>query len=358
MKQKNTTVELARFLFSLLVIGYHVQMTFATGTQFFANGALAVEFFFLLSGYFFARSIEKLSSNGTGFIKGSYSILKGKIKGIFPTHIIAIVGAIIVLLCCNLANAGTKILNGLPSIFLVHLAECWDNSFNLALIVPEWYLSAMIVTLLFMAPIALLLRKKLNGVWIPLILLGVLGVIVIIAGLSTNWGIFGATNFVYDLRAWGEMCVGMYIYHFATFLTTKEHNEKSKKALPIVEIILYIIPIILGFVPITPNMMGLCMGLTVVCVFFALSLTFGQKGLTITNEKVNKTFAFLGSISLAIYLFHPVLIQLFEYVWADVKLWTAHIIIFPATIILAIIYRLVANGFKTLIKKKKENNQQ
>lgn len=45
-KQRNNLVELAWFLFSLLVIGYHVQMTWAgDGSQFFAGGALAVEFF-------------------------------------------------------------------------------------------------------------------------------------------------------------------------------------------------------------------------------------------------------------------------------------------------------------------------
>lgn len=63
-KQRNNLVELARFLFSLLAIGYHVQMTWAGGgVQFFAGGALAVEFFFLISGFFFAKSVEKVSSH-------------------------------------------------------------------------------------------------------------------------------------------------------------------------------------------------------------------------------------------------------------------------------------------------------
>ena len=352
--KRNTTIELARFLFSLLVIGYHVQMTFASGNQFFANGALAVEFFFLLSGYFFAKSIEKVYANKTGFIKGSYDILKSKVKGIFPTHIVAIIAVIIVILACNLANSGNIILHGLPSIFLVHLADFWDNTFNWALIIPEWYLSAMLVSLLFMAPISILLRKKLHGIWVILILLGILGVFVVIAGAISNWTIFSSTNFVYDLRAWGEMCVGMFIYHFATFLTQKEVKEKPAKFLKILEIILYLVPIIMGFVPIPASMMGLCMGITVVCVFFALSLTFGKKGIVINNDNVNKAFAFLGSISLAIYLFHPVIIKLFEYVYPDVQLYVAHLIIFPATIALATIYGLCTRGIKALIKKKKE----
>ena len=353
-KQRNTTVELFRFIFSLLVIGYHVQMYFAEGAPFFANGALAVEFFFLLSGYFFASSIEKINGQQIGFIKGSYQILKGKVKGIFPTHIIAIIAVIIIILCCNLANAGTLIVHGIPSMFLVHLADFWDNTFSWALIVPEWYLSAMLISLLFMAPIALLLCKKLRGEWIPLILIGILGVFLIVCGLITNWKIFGSTNFQYDLRAWGEMAVGMYAYHFAKFLVSKEHNNKSKIALPIVEIILYCIPVVLGFIPITPNLMGLCMGLTVVCVFFAISLTFGNKGVQITKIGVNKFFAYLGSISLAMYLFHPVILTLLNYIWPEIDLYIAHLIVFPATIILAAIFGLCEKGIKNLIKKKKE----
>ena len=53
MKSRNNLVEFARFLFSILVVGYHIQMTFLDdGAHFFANGALAVEFFFLNIGLF------------------------------------------------------------------------------------------------------------------------------------------------------------------------------------------------------------------------------------------------------------------------------------------------------------------
>ena len=63
MTKRNNLVELARFLFSILVVGYHIQMTFlGDDINFFENGALAVEFFFLISGYFLARSIEKISA--------------------------------------------------------------------------------------------------------------------------------------------------------------------------------------------------------------------------------------------------------------------------------------------------------
>ena len=50
-KPRNNIVEFFRFIYSLLVVGYHVQMTYEDDVyDFFENGAIAVEYFFLLSG--------------------------------------------------------------------------------------------------------------------------------------------------------------------------------------------------------------------------------------------------------------------------------------------------------------------
>ena len=46
-KPRNNIVELFRFIYSLLVVGYHVQFSYSDEMiDFFENGALAVEFFF------------------------------------------------------------------------------------------------------------------------------------------------------------------------------------------------------------------------------------------------------------------------------------------------------------------------
>ena len=61
-KPRNNIVELGRFIYSLLVLGYHVQFSYKDDkVDPFENGALAVEYYFLLSGYFLARSLEKLA---------------------------------------------------------------------------------------------------------------------------------------------------------------------------------------------------------------------------------------------------------------------------------------------------------
>ena len=355
MTKRNNLVELARFLFSILVVGYHIQMTFlGDGINFFENGALAVEFFFLISGYFLARSIEKISAkeNYNPALE-SCRFMGNKIKGILPTHLTAIIAVIVVILACNfnLANSGNIILNGLPSIFLVQMVGVWTEAYASALIVPEWYLSSMLLCMLFILPIALLLRKKIKkGILVIPILLGVLGVIAVIYGLCTNWAF--TTTFVYDLRAWGEMCVGMFAYYLSTVIAKKDLKTVPSVTLKVVEMICYCAPIILGFVPISKSLEPVCMVVAVVCIFVAISITFAGKGVAVTNSKVNKALGYLGSLSLAIYLFHPVIITLLEYV-GGLEIWAIYLIVFAVSIVSAVIFNIVVMLIKRLIKSIK-----
>ena len=68
------------------------------------------------------------------------------------------------------------------------MAVVYHGNFEKSLIVPEWYLSAMIICMLIMVPIFLLFKKVIsNGIYIVLILLGVLVIFRIIFGLITKW---------------------------------------------------------------------------------------------------------------------------------------------------------------------------
>lgn len=354
MAKRNNLVEFARFIFSVLVIGYHVQMSFAgNGIDMFENGALAVEFFFLISGYFFARSIEKISANDKcNVVSDSCRFMGNKLKGVLPTHLTAVILMIVMILIFDLGSCGSRLLNGLPSIFLVQEAIIWNNAYANALIVPEWYLSSMLLCMLIMIPIALALRKKIKGVFVTLVLIGVLGVIAIIVGLSMNWKF--TTTFVYDLRAWGEMCVGMFAYYLSTVLAKKEFDKKASICFKVIEVLGYLTPIILGIVPMSASLQPVAMVVAVVGVFLAISITFAGKGIAITNEKVNAVFGYLGSLSLAMYLFHPAMITMLDYAYADVENWAKYLIVFALTVALAILYNAIVYLVKKLIKNIKK----
>lgn len=357
-KNRNNLVELARFLFSLLVVGYHAQMSMYDGVNhIFENGLIAVEFFFILSGYFMARSIEKINANDNGCLIRSYGkFMWGKLKSVLPTHIVANALCIIIIAIFATETLAKRLLLGLPSLFLIQNVVVWDATIE-SLITPEWYISAMLLCMAIMMPIAIALRKKIKGVFVPLVLAGMLIVVVLAVGFPLKWQ-FG-WNLSQDIRAFGELIVGMLAYHLSTAFLKKEFNTSVNKTLKVVEIICYLIPIILGIVPIPESLQAMCIAFTVVCTFMALAITFSGKGIVLRNERINKVFGYLGGVSLAIYLFHYPLIDFLGYVYPGCELWAKILIIFPMTMLVAIIYNLCQTfckmGIAKIIDRRKEN---
>ena len=327
--KRNTLVEWMRFLFSLLVVGYHIQMSMEdSAVHFFANGAVAVEFFFLISGYFMARSVEKVSKKtDIRLLPETGAFIKGKIMGILPGHIAAMLLMILVVVFFDHANAGWRLGRGIPGMFLVQMGAFWDGSYTESLIIPEWYLSAMLLCMLVMFPVLLLLRKKWESLHSTLISLGIFSGAALILALFLH-GM--PQNLVWDFRAMLEMHIGMLIYEAASRFVQRDTFNASK--LKAAECIGYGLPVLLGFLPLPGSLQSVCMAVTIIGVGLAMIITFSGKGIQIRNESASQTFAYLGSISLFIYLFHPVLIELFTYVAPATSLPVRMAILFPASV--------------------------
>ena len=77
-KNKNSLIELMRFFFALWVLYYHSFVPIKTSA--FSDGFLAVEFFFVLSGFYLIRSIDKYTSQPIN--TGLFSFLKHRFSAI------------------------------------------------------------------------------------------------------------------------------------------------------------------------------------------------------------------------------------------------------------------------------------
>ena len=356
-KQKNNIIELGRFIYSLLVVGYHVQLSYDEENESvdpFECGALAVEYYFFLSGYFLARSLEKLiKDQKNSLLMKYYNFMKNKIKSLLNVHFIAIIAVIIIIAACDRKNFVDKLLPAITSIFLVQMIVVYHGDFEKSLIVPEWYLSSMIICMLIMVPIFLLFKKIIsNGIYIVLILLGVMVIIAIIFGLVTSWDL--KKNMIFDLRAWGEMNLAMFSYYLSLYVGKQAYGKAMSIFLKVVEIIGYFFPVILGIIPIKQTNQPICMSVTGLCTFCAIFITFANKGNIIESEKVNNAFGYLGRISLPIYIFHPVIIILMDYVYEECPKYAKYLIVFSSALILSFAYRIIAD---ILNKKIEERNK-
>ena len=81
---KNSIVELLRFLFSLWVLYFHGYVPYRN--DMFSDGKLAVEFFFVLSGFYLVRSMKKYESEP--IFKGLKTFLYHRFRSISTVFII------------------------------------------------------------------------------------------------------------------------------------------------------------------------------------------------------------------------------------------------------------------------------
>ena len=85
--KRNGLLELYRFLFALWVVWYHGFFIFKT--EYFNHGYIAVEFFFILSGFYVLKSIEKY--NEKSFWAGLWELLWSRIKALGLAFIIGLI---------------------------------------------------------------------------------------------------------------------------------------------------------------------------------------------------------------------------------------------------------------------------
>jgi len=91
MKKRNSLIELYRFFFALNVVKNHG--FFPEGFDYFSPGRVSVEFFFVLSGYLFVRTLEKLAKLP---LRDSLpKLIVGKLKPLFSPLVIGVLSNII-----------------------------------------------------------------------------------------------------------------------------------------------------------------------------------------------------------------------------------------------------------------------
>lgn len=73
---RNSLFELYRFLFAMWIVWYHGYFIFKN--QYFDDGYIAVEFFFLLSGFYYLKTLDKYKDKK--FFEGIFQIIISKVK--------------------------------------------------------------------------------------------------------------------------------------------------------------------------------------------------------------------------------------------------------------------------------------
>lgn len=293
LKQRNAEIDIIKFAASIIIMLFHTYLFFPQ-VKIVVNGHLCVEIFFIITGYYLARSA---SFADAGQPSGASDIIfiEKKLKGFFPQYLLCITASFILLLCfgmvLNWQGAPERILS---DVFLLEI-----EGYGFFIDGPMWYLSAMLLVCFILWPFLVRFREFFCNVASPLISAFGYGYILKINGdlhSPTKW-----LGFVYigTIRAFAGVCLGCIIFEMAGRLSAIEMSENSEKRFTALHIILTVVLMISVILSITKtNDFGI-----VILIFIVLLTSFcsHNKVASSFNEKISN---YLGRLSLFIYLVH------------------------------------------------------
>ena len=297
--KRNGEIELLRFIFCLLVVLFHCNkdifgMISENNYQFALSprGYIMVEFFFMLSGYFMASGIDK-SRKDSPLGSETVRFIWKKYFSIFWYHIIAFAALVVSYMTINKVVLANKWLDTIPGALLITRTGIRFFDINGV----EWYISAMILVMAAMYPVA----KKHFEVYAK-------AIAPISAALTYGWlihkystlsgtTIWGVLGYRCMWRAAAGLNVGLFMYCCVKALKKGDWNAKDSKTAKIARCAMYAFICVYAMCR-SPQRYEIY---AVMIIFIALVLCF-----TFPFENVkwldSKTVAYLGKLSLPLYL--------------------------------------------------------
>lgn len=175
INNRNRTIDFLKFIFAFIIAVYHGTNKLSGGkNQYFQNGRLGVEIYFLFTGYLMVVSFTKCKDiENIG--RETFLFLKRKILRLFPNVYIAW------LISFSLVHIFTQrkdimkicldFIKALPELLLIsHSGISWKH-YN----IPMWYLSVMLISVTIIFPLMLKYKDVFFYIIAPIVFLALMG---------------------------------------------------------------------------------------------------------------------------------------------------------------------------------------
>lgn len=299
-------MEFLRFVFSIIIVLHHSRNFVGNKTSLFLNGAFAVEFFFILSGFLMMKSIRKIQTDPQNLGAETARFIKKKYLSLCPDMIISwIIGAAATAVLCNYTGVaiGTMLHGGIWELGLLTMTGIRTSTLNGAV----WYLSSMLICMAILYPLLRKYKTTATRIVIPLITLFIFGYFAV----QTN-SIrlpFGWAGFTYrgNLRAFADLGIGVILYQITEVFKEKRLTLFSKVLLTIVKYAGVVSLVAYMYVIRKPTIQEDLFHILVIMLVIGLVFSNQTYGTRLFN---NGVFRFLGKFSLPLYLSH--------YYWANI----------------------------------------
>ncbi|MBR1416904.1 MAG: acyltransferase [Bacilli bacterium] len=297
MSKRNGLVGFWKFMYALMIVVYH-GAPFVNGGNFafFRNGYLAVEFFFIISGFYLAKQVDNNKNDTNKLGVETFELIVGKIKKYLPLVLIAwLIGLFINFIYYDMNFY--KFFTSFFDLFFLRMSGLKTFVIN----GPLWYLSAMLIVMLLLYPLLRKHNDKFSLIICPLIF--ILGYGYLNAHYS-NLNLYSnewlGPIFIGLFRALCGMCFGIFISYLSSRYKDIKLTKFGKMFNFIFSSILLGIPFIVSTIVKQPAQFD-----------YVLLLSIGFGILIITDEsKVlfsfsnNKIFMYLERFSMVLFINH------------------------------------------------------
>lgn len=300
-----------RGLMSLIVINFHSLYLFG-GKCIFPLGALAVEFFFLLSGFLLAGSVARcaersLSQNWALIHQENHALIYRRICSFFPELVISclIAGIVYVLSLDGLSYQALKrlYLTYFQNALLLKMSGLFSGY---GLNGASWYLSTLLMCTAILYPI---MRRWGNS--IVYCVIGLLLLSALCAGDAEHY-YTPTTHLGYilkgNLRGFAEMMIGASLYPVVVGVRHCVLTRLGQVMMTFLKwccLFIFILYVVWG------NHIKTGIGIPLLALCVMLVLIFSKKCLD-AHWYQHEVFLFLGRFALPLYLSHEFYAQIFH----------------------------------------------
>lgn len=346
MKNRFGKISLYKFLFSIMIIVFHVGnvLDYNKFKFNFGSGSIAVDFFFVVSGFFFCRKyVNYKVKNSVGEDSFNYFINRTNrfIKYIIILLIIAIPFSIFCLKFnfTSLINAFYKLL------YIPHHTKCGSEIFGIT-----WYIVAMILVESMLFPFLIKYKKEFVYIISPIIIILLGSYLLIRYGhFATPWKM-GTILYKGILRSIFEINIGMYLY----LISEKINNVKFTKLSKILLLLFEIAGYLSIFVLVNLNNAHRRFDVLMLIIISICILISTNKNMYLYNFCNNKLFYFLEKLSLPMYIYQWLIIEIMVFVLTKFNIHLSYLCFSGITIIISIIFGIVVLKLIELYDNNKE----
>lgn len=224
MKKRNKSIDILKFIFAFIIVFHHAGIFYNDTTEFICrSGYIAVEFYFIVSGYLLTcRADHDLNNN---VFDRNVEMIRHKVIHLFPYIFIACIFSNIFYIVSNafvITNIYNHLLYTVTDMLGLQMAG-YDGFFATGV---SWYISVLIIVSFIIYPVLCKKREIYTKYFAPIIVCLLLGYICKTSGSLDAPGDWIGVVYKGVIRGFADISAGGIAYELKLLIDKKENYNR------------------------------------------------------------------------------------------------------------------------------------